>query len=74
MREGSRHLNHGARAALISGRRNAEATGEKIAEGAEAGEPDFHANVRNRMVALGEKQFGLVEARLDAELVRGHAE
>jgi hypothetical protein len=74
LRKGSWHLNHGTRAALISGRRDAETTGEKIAEGAEAGEADFHANVCDGVVALGEKQFGLVEARLDAELVRSHAE
>lgn len=74
MRKGPWHLNHGARTALISGRRDAETTVEKIAEGPEAGEADFHANVSDGVVALGEKQFGLVEARLDAELVRGHAE
>ena len=69
-RENAGDLHDGARAALIGRGRDAGAPQEKIAEAAEAGESDFHADFCYGMLSFGKEKPGLVEARLDAELMR----
>jgi len=68
-RENTGDLHDGARAALIGRGRDAGAPQEKIAEAAEAGESDFHADFRYGMLPFGKEKPGLAETRLDAELM-----
>ena len=59
-----------ASAALIDRWRLADPPRKEIGEASETGEAHFHANVGDRVVAASEQQLGVIEAHLDAELVR----
>ena len=60
--------------ALVGGGRRADATGEEIAEAAEAGKAHFHADFGYRMLAAREEELRPVQARPDPILVRGESE
>jgi len=63
-----------AGAALVDGGRDADAAGEEIAEAAEAGEADLHADIGDGAAAAREQELGAVDAGLDAVLVGSDAE
>jgi hypothetical protein len=54
---------------LIFRWRIADAARKKIAEASHARESDFHAHIGDGMLPPRQQQFGLIQARLDSELV-----
>src|SRR5207237_9559128 len=65
---------HPVHAAAVAARRDADASREERAEGAEAGEADVHADVGDRSGVRGEQLAGPLEADAHQVLVRGGAE
>lgn len=68
------HLDQNPGVALVSGGCRAYATGEKITEAAKAREADLHTDLSDRVPPPRQQEFGLVQTRLNAKLVRGKPE
>ena len=68
------HLHHDPRAALVFRGGLTRATRELSAEAAKARHAGLHADLGDRVLSLGEQNFGVVETGLYAELMRGESE
>lgn len=74
MRKRARYLHQDTGLPPVRRRRNADPARKEIAEAAQAGESNLHANLSDGMLSSGQQEFGLVKTRLNPQLVRCEAE